>query len=978
MFDTSQYAGEIRTDSIYVSQDLQTVSLYLSPEATYIPARPGWIKRAKTDIMAQLGRRFRDYRPLLFAGGHSLEYYIPNYYRAPGQNIDSSRTAAPYTGPAWVTDLGKPVFNGGLTGKHIALWPSHGYYYDQFLDRWQWQRARLYGTVEDIFPYSFTSGYLVPMLENAGATVILPRERDTQIHEVIVDNDGVTGNSMLIMVDGNTSWKQTIDKGFAPMDTLYEGENPFELGTFLAIESFQTDSSSLTYMPEIPETGDYAVYVSWGKTERCVNRVRCEVIHTGGSAEYLLNQCMGAGTWVYLGTFHFDKGLDKARGAVVIYGNGPGGTITSDAVRFGGGMGNVARKPGSNPVSRQATAQDVSQSDTTEQARYQKMIRYKTSGKPRWMEGARYYLQYAGAPDTLVYTLSKGQNDYADDYMSRSEWVNYLMGAPNGPTKDPDLPGLHIPVDLTLAFHTDAGVTPDDSVIGTLGIYSTYKNKGTYPTGRSSIASRDLTDIIQTQIVFDIRRMYNPQWTRRALWDRQYSEAWRPNTPAMLLELLSHQNLADMKFGLDPRFKFTVARAVYKGILRFLAGQQGQQVVIQPLSPDHMAIRQLDSLKVRISWKPVMDPFEPTAAPSGYKLYRKLERNGFESGIYTQDTFLVVSLPEWRKIYSFRVTALNEGGESFPGEILSVALFPDQPKPVLVVNAFDRICGPAVFDKGNMAGLAWWDDEGVVYGTECSYTGRQYDFYRNSEWKDDDSQGWGASFADLEGAYLPGNTFDFPLLHGEALREAGYSFVSVSDEVFASPDFPVSDYRAVDLIFGEERGTPVFSDSSRKEFRVFTRGLMETIKRFAFAGGNILASGAYIGTDMEENQDSAAIQFARDILHYTWRTNHATNEGTVQVTDVARDLFPHELYFNAGGDPGTYRVEAPDAIEPCGGGAFRIYRYASGKSCAGVASENAYRTVVLGFPFETIRPEEQRNRLMAQIMLFFSGKSHDE
>ena len=75
------------------------------------------------------------------------------------------------------------------------------------------------------------------------------------------------------------------------------------------------------------------------------------------------------------------------------------------------------------------------------------------SQRPRYQEGARYFLQYAGMPDTLVYILNKakvdysnrgkdaaafakreaGKDDYKDDYQSRGEWVNYLMGAPNGP-----------------------------------------------------------------------------------------------------------------------------------------------------------------------------------------------------------------------------------------------------------------------------------------------------------------------------------------------------------------------------------------------------------------------------------------------------------------------------------------------------------------------------------------------------------------
>ena len=75
------------------------------------------------------------------------------------------------------------------------------------------------------------------------------------------------------------------------------------------------------------------------------------------------------------------------------------------------------------------------------------------------------------------------------------------------------------------------------------------------------------------------------------------------------------------------------------------------------------------------------------------------------------------------KYYSFTVTALNDGGESLPGETLSVAFLPEGKKPVLVVNAFDRICGPAFFDKGDMAGIAWWEDEGVPYGKRFQFFG---------------------------------------------------------------------------------------------------------------------------------------------------------------------------------------------------------------------------------------------------------------
>ncbi len=172
-------------------------------------------------------------------------------------------------------------------------------------------------------------------------------------------------------------------------------------------------------------------------------------------------------------------------------------------------------------------------------------------------------------PDTLVYSPNNNKNDYNDDYQSRGAWVNYLIGSSDGSKENPQVQGLGLPIDIAFAFHTDAGVTPDDSIIGTLAIYSTAAGEGKFPDGTSRMASRDLSDIIQTQVVDDISSLFNPEWTRRGLWNKPYSEARRPDVPVMLLELLSHQNMADQKYGLDPRFRFTVSRAVYKGILKY-------------------------------------------------------------------------------------------------------------------------------------------------------------------------------------------------------------------------------------------------------------------------------------------------------------------------------------------------------------------------------------------------------------------------
>ena len=116
------------------------------------------------------------------------------------------------------------------------------------------------------------------------------------------------------------------------------------------------------------------------------------VYHKGEATEFSVNQRMGGGTWVYLGTFDFDKGCNEFNRVVCTNKASRRGVVTTDAVRFGGGMGNIERGG-------------------------------YTSGLPRCLEGARYYAQWAGAP-YKVYGGRKGENDYADDINTRSLMTN--------------------------------------------------------------------------------------------------------------------------------------------------------------------------------------------------------------------------------------------------------------------------------------------------------------------------------------------------------------------------------------------------------------------------------------------------------------------------------------------------------------------------------------------------------------------------
>jgi len=930
-------------DTLVVYSDAKLIKVFFNKQLAYAPFREKSIHIINDSIRTYLPAAYLNYKLELYADSLLLSEYIPNLFRNNKSAIDKERiTKKPNNkSKPLVKNNSRPYkITKGLDERNIALWHSHGWYYETKLDRWEWQRARLFQTVEDMSPMSFTLQYLVPMLENAGACVFLPRERDWQKNEVIVDNDG--SKSQSIYKENISEKKQSFQHtGFAIGNPPYVNENPFKLGTYVSFISDKSGEQAISWIPDIPETGFYAVYISYHASDKNVDDANYIVYHEGGKTEFSINQQISGGTWVYLGKFKFKKGINAETSKIVLSSKSRKSnlTISADAVRFGGGMGNIARNG-------------------------------LISNRPRYQEGARYYLQYAGFPDTLVWKLSDTViNDYTDDYKSRGEWVDYLIGAPYGPTRDRKARGLGIPVDMSLAFHTDAGITGNDSVIGTLAIYSTKTDSAYFPGGMSKMASRDLSDIIQSQIVNDIRVKYDSSWARRGLWDKEYSEVWRPTVPAMLLELFSHQNFIDVRFGAEPQFRFDVSRAIYKGIVKFIAFQNNFNYVIQPLPVNHFQIQMNNKGGVTLSWKPQSDELEPTAKAEKYIVYTRIGNGGFDNGQLVKSNSFLLKNIETDKIYSFKVTALNKGGESFPSEILSVCKASNEVSTVLIINGFDRIGAPAFVDQGNFAGFMDIIDEGVPFYCNIQKTGLQYDFDKNSPWLSDDSPGHGASFSDKESVIIPGNTFDFSYIHGLAIKNAGYSFVSVSDEVVYDNNIDLSGYQIVDYLAGEEKTSHYPKNETKNLFEVYPDGLLQQFDNYLKSGGSLFISGAHIGTDIQENKLSMETD---SILKFKWRTNHASKLGEFYFTDTAFEVRNKQFTFNTVYNPSIYTVDAPDAIEPVDSLGKTIIRYAENNISAGVAYKGKYKIVAFGFPFESIINEKERNIIMEKVIKFLN------
>lgn len=897
---------------------------------------------------------------------------LVSYASAADKKAESAPIATPLSETCLPTE--------GLYGRHLAIWNSHGMYYNQIEGKWRWQRARLLGTVEDLHTSDYVLSYLVPMLENAGAYVFLPRERDTNPIEFIIDND--TPENRLYQESG--LWEDGTGTGFAHLRERYEdGMNPFEEGTYRLATTVGGDATaSITWHIPVTADGKYAVYVSYKSMKNSTTDARYTVHHAGGESSFAVNQTMGGGTWIYLGNFEFVADGDN-RVVLDNLSGTAGRTVTADAVKIGGGMGNIARKPCLEPRKPTKEALNNLKAQQKREARRKKRSRKKTSAKakhihtasvsgyPRYTEAARYWMQWAGVPDT-IYSDTGGDNDYNDDLRGRGYWVNYLCG---GSKILPDSIGLHIPIDAALAFHSDAGNEPGDSIVGSMGIYYTGRGKKEryYANGTRRTQSQKLAQCILGKISQDIGGI-EPRWTMREDRNKRYAEARIGEVPTLLLETMSHQNFTDMRYGLDPRFKFIMSRAIYKGILQYLSQRDGTAYVVQPLPVSHMAMKWKGVDQIELTWQAVTDTTEASASPTRYKVYTRCGRYGWDNGTVTTE-------PRYSRpldpdvTYSFYVTALNSGGESFPSEILSACRTQGSQETVMIVNAFDRICAPLAWEDttGTYAGFHHDTDGGVPYRHTIAFTGKQYEYNRMIEWRSDDDPGFGASKGDYEGKRIAGNTFDYPIIHGEAIARLGYSFLSASDEAVADGIVKLDYYPYVDVIMGKERTTIFGNDSTRLDFTCFTPEIIDALTGYCDSGGRLLISGAYVGRDIWDEAVSTekARLFAQKVLHYQWGESHPSHKET-----LARSIVPgygHATYrWEGRPNEKCYAVEETDVLLPAGKGAATFLIYGNHDSAAVAYDNGVYKCCTVGFPIEAIIEEEGRNEIMKEIFQFFN------
>ena len=900
-----------------------TVTITLGEEFAQQDITEKLVNKTYKKIKKSLPRQYNKHKLIVMANGMPIEDYIPG--RKSDNEYDSYWDGIDYKGKPWVSNISKPNnISLGLSNRHIALWASHGRYYDQKKGFWKWQRPNLFCTTEDLFTQTIVVPYLIPMLENAGATVFTPRERDWQTKEIIVDNDkGVSGEgSWYGEHTEKEPWTDTGERGFGFRNgILRDGENPFTMGTARMIRTTKKEDKAIAiWQPNFKEEGRYAVYVSYQTMPKSVDDAHYIVRHKGQETHFFVNQKMGGGTWVYLGTFDFDKGENPFNCVALTNQSKRKGVVTADAVRFGGGMGNIER------------GGDISH-------------------MPRCLEAARYYAQWAGAPYS-IYGNKTGTDDYAEDINTRSLMTNWLAGgSPYVPAKE----GKKVPIELSLAVHSDAGYERDGkSLVGSLAICTTSFNDGRLNSGISRFASQDFIEALRSNVTRDLSKKYK-RWNWRYLWDRNYSETRLPEVPSAIIETLSHQNFPDMKLGQDPNFKFTMARSIYKTILRYVSQMHRRPCIVQPLQPHLFKATLTGDNKVRLSWKAQDDELEPTAVPTSYNIYVAAGTGGFDNGTNVRGTSYTMEL-EPGVMYRFKVTAVNRGGESFPTSTLSAYYQPGATKTAMVINGFSRLSAPAVRDNIHEQGFDIEEDAGVSYGLTAGWSGKQQCFNK-STMGSTEPNGLGYSGNEMAGNFVMGNTFDYVYTHADAIAATKrYNVVSCTSETVESGIVDLINYDVVDLALGLQK----YDANSTVFYKTIPSMLRNKLSAYVLGHGKLIASGAYIGSDLQHDDERVWLESTLKVAY-----GGAIHTDTISGIKGMGTEFDFYRQLN----PTHYAATKCDVLMPVST-AFCPLQYANGMS-AGVAYRgNDNATFTMAFPFECIIDRNKRLSIMNGILKF--------
>jgi hypothetical protein len=334
------------------------------------------------------------------------------------------------------------------------------------------------------------------------------------------------------------------------------------------------------------------------------------------------------------------------------------GTVIADAVRFGGGTGDIVR-PGPNSI----------------------------SGYPRDEESQRYFaertLGFDGVGfDSYIWDI-EGYLDISDNVRCAAKWAAEMNQTPAGGVQVDRWKRVY------LEFHSNAGGASRGQFTLITDITPT-ANQEDYALILSNEFDADM-------LIAD--EDFEHTWSDRAspTYTGTYGaitvEANADEFDATIVEVAYHDNQIDAELMRDPRVRAAMARASVHGMIKFLNTLPGSQVPLAfaPDTPTYVRAEDLGGGDVRVSWEPPLSDEARGEPATGYVVYQSPNGYGFGEPIVVGDVRSVTlsNVPVGETRY-FRVAATNAGGESLPSPVMAVRRPATGVGDILIVSAFDR------------------------------------------------------------------------------------------------------------------------------------------------------------------------------------------------------------------------------------------------------------------------------------------------
>lgn len=541
------------------------------------------------------------------------------------------------------------------------------------------------------------------------------------------------------------------------------------------------------------------------------------------------------------------------------------------------------------------------------------------SGYPREDESMRYWVQANLGQGQSASLYDGSGNDESDSWSAPPKMSAEMNREASGDIFD----RIHI------SFHSNAG--------GGRGVMALITSDPTpYQSQLAQIVGKEVND--------DMVALGSPPlevaWFNRTTvtYSGGYSEIdgslFNYEMPATIVEVAFHDSSLDTLLLRDPKARAAVARATLHGVIKFMNTYDTNDpppLAFLPEPPTNLRAVALSNGWIHLAWTPPVSSGGSQAA-TNYILYRSTNGYGFGQPVAVGNVTntVVTNLPAGGDYY-FRLTAVNPGGESMPSETVGCrASTTPGARRVLVVNAFDRL------DRIN--------------NLRQDVVAQSYDPPGNS--------------GSIERVYARwNNAFDYVVTHGKAIAAAGWAFDSCQNEAVAANQITLTNYAVVIWAAGVES----------TDGETFSAAEQTVVSNYVASGGALFASGAEIAWDLDRpsGPSSGDRAFLHNVLHAAYSADNSSNYTVVATGAGIFAGQPNGSFDN--GNNGIYWVKTPDVLTPLAP-AIAALNYSSGGAAAVQydGSAGGGRTVLFGFPFETITSATRRNQYMADILAFLS------